>query len=142
MNQEQQFDLAALLRARKGDRSYERLSRDCGGFPTANRLQQIATKQLNEFPNPDTIRGLAMGLGTTVTEVTLASARSLGLNVRAADADAMVIAGAGKLPPDAQEAILAVARQMERLTKKARGAMPELFVVPNDAAQYGAETVS
>jgi hypothetical protein len=104
--------LATLILSRKGSRSYERLSRDCGGFPTANRLQQIATKDLSEFPTPDTIRGISRGLGSTVTEVTLAAARSLGLNVHAGDPDALVLAGAGALPADAQEVIFAIARQL------------------------------
>jgi hypothetical protein len=109
---ETELNLSDLLLARKGSRSYERLSKDCGGFPTANRLQQIATKDISEFPTPDTIRGLSRGLGSTVTEVTLAAARSLGLSVHAGDPDALVLAGAGRLSADAQEVIFTIARQL------------------------------
>lgn len=115
--QDQDWNLSVLIATRKGDRSYERLSRDCGGIPTANRLQQIATRKLNEFPNPDTIEGLAAGLGATVTDITLACARSLGLNVRSGDPRALVIADAGTLPGEAQEVILALSRQMLRLAE-------------------------
>ena len=75
-------DLRDLIAGTKGERSYETLSRDCGGTPTAKRLHQLATAEPKNFPDPPTIQGLARGLGVTVTEVVLASARSLGLAVR------------------------------------------------------------
>lgn len=113
------WTLARLIAARKGDRSFKRLSTDCGGTPTANRLQQMSTKEISAFPDPDTIRGIAMGLGTTITEVTLAAARSLGLNVASGEPDALIVAGAGTLPAEAQEAILGVSREMQRLYRLA-----------------------
>jgi hypothetical protein len=122
---EKDLNLSDLILTRKGSRSYERLSKDCGGLPTANRLQQIATKELNEFPNPDTIRGLSRGLGSTITDVTLAAARSLGLNVRTGDPDALVLANAGLLPVEAQEVILAVTRQMLKAMNAAESARRE-----------------
>lgn len=109
------WTLARLIGQRKGDRSFKRLSLDCGGIPTANRLQQMATKDINAFPDPDTIRGMSLGLGTTITEVTLAIARSLGLNVASGEPDALTLAGAGALPVEAQEAIISVSREMQRL---------------------------
>ena len=75
-------DLRELIAGTKGERSYEALSRDCGGVPTSKRLHQLATTTLKNFPDPPTIEGLARGLGVTVTEIVLASARSLGLSVR------------------------------------------------------------
>ena len=75
-------DLRELLANTKGDRSYEQFARDCGGTPSAKRLHQLATLPLKNFPDPPTIEGLATGMGVTVTEVVLASARSLGLRVR------------------------------------------------------------
>lgn len=75
-------DLRELIAGTKGERSYEALSRDCGGAPTSKRLHQLATTTLKNFPDPLTIQGLARGLGVSVTEVVLASARSLGLPVR------------------------------------------------------------
>jgi hypothetical protein len=109
------WTLARLIAQRKGDRSFKRLSIDCGGIPTANRLQQMATKDINAFPDPETIRGMSLGLGTTITEVTLAIARSLGLNVASGEPDALTLAGAGALPVEAQEAIITVSREMQRL---------------------------
>lgn len=122
------WTLARLIAQRKGDRSFKRLSTDCGGTPTANRLQQMSTKDISAFPDPDTIRGIAMGLGTTITEVTLAAARSLGLNVTQGEPDALIVAGAGTLPAEAQEAILGVSREMQRLYRQAH---PALVVVPD-----------
>lgn len=131
--EQQQWDLAMLVKMRKGDRSYERLSRDCGGFPTANRLQQIATAPMNTFPNPETITGLSQGLGATITDVTLAAARSLGLNVRSGEPDALVIAGAGALPAEAQEILLAMARQMMKLVEAERPG--KLHLVADDEVE-------
>lgn len=140
----QDWTLARLIAQRKGDRSFKRLSSDCGGTPTANRLQQIATKDISAFPDPETIRGIAMGLGTTITEVTLASARSLGLAVASGEPDALIVAGAGTLPAEAQEAIMDVSREMQRLYRLAQHTThqrAELVKVPDgmttrDIADY------
>jgi hypothetical protein len=104
-------DLASLILDAKGDRSYERMSTDCGGLPTDKRLQQMATTPLKAFPDVATIRGLARGAGTTITAVVLAAARSLGLQVHTAeDPDALTIGGAGELRPDQKDAIRALVR--------------------------------
>lgn len=112
-----QRTLQQLVLDLKGDRSYERLARDCGGVPTAKRLQQIATTpHPKTFPDPPTVEGLAQGLGVTVTEVVLAAATSLGLNVhRGGDPSEVVLAGVGDLPTPARDAVLSVAREMVRL---------------------------
>lgn len=73
--------LNELIRDRKGDRSYETLERDCGGTPKAARLQQIATKPLKAFPDPENIRGLARGLGVPERVVLTAAAESLGFTL-------------------------------------------------------------
>src|SRR6184192_1627626 len=132
------WTLARLIAQRKGDRSFKRLSADCGGTPTANRLQQMATKDISAFPDPETIRGMAMGLGTTITEVTLAVARSLGLNVTSGEPDALIVAGAGTLPAEAQEAILAVSREMQRLYRLTR----HLALVPKDGRATALDAVA
>lgn len=112
----QATDLATLIANAKGGRSYDRIAADAGGVPTSARLQQLATKPLKNFPDPDTIRGLARGLSTSVTEVVAACAASLGLSMHlGADPDALVIGGAASLPPSAREAITAVAREMLKL---------------------------
>lgn len=109
------LDLATLILDRKADRSFERLSKDCGGIPSANRLQQMTMRVPNSFPSPDTIIGIARGTGATITDVVMASARSLGLNVTPDDPSALIIARAGLLPLEAKETIYSVARQMMRL---------------------------
>lgn len=75
------MNLAELIRSTKGDRSYEQLARDCGGRPTSQRLQQIATTQLKAFPDGETILNLSRGLAVEVRTVVLAAAASLGLPV-------------------------------------------------------------
>lgn len=75
------MDLARLISAHKGTRSYEQLAKDCGGGLTSQRLQQIGTATLKEFPQPRTMAALARGLRVPVGEVVLATAESLGLDV-------------------------------------------------------------
>lgn len=63
--------------------TYAELERACGNKPTAARLQQMATSDtLREFPDPDSVRGLARGLRKTELSIVLAAAESLGLDVR------------------------------------------------------------
>lgn len=109
--------LAQLILDRKGGRSFERLSEDCGGTPAGRRLQQLASESrpMKNFPDPDTIAAMARGLGVSTTEVVLASARSLGVKVATADATALVIADGGTLPAVAQEALRYLGHEMVRL---------------------------
>jgi len=106
-----------LILDRKGDRSYERLSRDCGGVPTPNRAQGMATKPMKSFPDVETMRGLSRGLNVSVTEVLMACASSLGLDVTTTDPaqNALVLHGAGRLPVPAQDALVETSRQMQFL---------------------------
>ncbi|TRW45599.1 hypothetical protein [Georgenia yuyongxinii] len=75
------MNLAELMARTKGDRTYEQLSRDCGGTPSAQRLQQIATTTPQKFPDVETLNALARGLHVQVKTVVLAAAVSLGLDV-------------------------------------------------------------
>jgi hypothetical protein len=102
---------------RKGGRSFERLSEDCGGVPAGRRLQQLANgnRPMKNFPDPESITAMARGLGVSTTEVVLASARSLGVTVAAADATALTIADGGTLPAQAQEALRYLGHEMVRL---------------------------
>ncbi|MFC9768932.1 hypothetical protein, partial [Rhodococcus jostii] len=112
-------NLAALIADRKGRRSYDRLSDDCGGTPSSGRLHQMATRTLKNFPDPDSIRGMANGLGVTVTDIVMASARSLGLSVYTGnDPSALSIGGAGDLPDSAKETLTTVAREFIKLTSQ------------------------
>lgn len=106
-------DLAGLIADAKGDRSYDAISRACGGKPTPERLHQLATQPIKNFPGPDTIAALARGLGRTVTDVVAAASRSVGLEVQmGSDPLSLTIPTAGSLPSPAQDALREVARQM------------------------------
>jgi hypothetical protein len=105
--------LRSLILEMKGDRSFERLSRDCGGIPKANRLNTLAAgQQINNFPDPPTIKGLSRGLNVSVTRVVLAAARSLDLNVSDSDPDELVLQGAGALPPESKQLLVSMSRQL------------------------------
>lgn len=102
-----------LILDRKGARSYERLSRDCGGVPSDKRLHQMVTRPIKSFPDPPTIQGLAQGLNVSVMQVLAALAKSLGINVTSTDdPDSLLIVGAGRLPQSAQDLLLSMAREM------------------------------
>lgn len=110
-------NLAQLILERKGDRTFDRLSADCGGEPAGRRLQQLAAgrREMKNFPDPETITALAKGLHVTTVDVLLASARSLGIRVATSDADSLTIAHGGQLPLEAQEALHHTARTMLKL---------------------------
>lgn len=78
------MNLSQLILTQKQGRTYAQLERDCGGYPSSKRLQQLATQKQKNFQDPDTIKALAKGLRVTEVAVVLASAESLGLNVRRA----------------------------------------------------------
>lgn len=102
-------DLQALIGLRKGDRSYEQLSKECDGVPTAKRLHMLATAPIKNFPDPDTIRGLSKGLRVTETTIVLAAAESLGLDVRSPDGWAALLpADTERIPSHMRDAILSV----------------------------------
>ena len=101
-----------LLLDRKGDRSFERLSKDCGGRPGAAALQKMSSNELKGFPDVDTVRGLSRGLNVPVRDVLLACARSVGLDI-ASDADQVLpIVGGKNLTPEHQDLVLSVARTL------------------------------
>lgn len=75
-------NLSELIDTHRGGRSYTELSRDCGGSPTDKRLQQMVRTQIKNFPDPVTVVALAKGLRVSQSAIVLASAESLGLDVR------------------------------------------------------------
>lgn len=104
-------NLQELISLRKGDRSYEQLSKACGGYPGGPRIHQLATTEIKGFPDPSTIRGLAKGLGVTEMTVVLAAAESLGLDIQMPGGDgwaALLPAGTTKIPSYFRDAILTV----------------------------------
>lgn len=107
--------LRALIRNLRGDRNNVELSRDCGGYPTASRLQQISNNPIKLFPDPDTIRGLARGLNVTHAEVVGACAKDIGLSMGGPDESALVLSGARDLPESSQQVLIAMSRELQNL---------------------------
>jgi transcriptional regulator with XRE-family HTH domain len=104
--------LRALIESKRAGRTIASLSDACGGDPTPRRLQQIIADGIDAFPKANTIRGLAQGLGVSVTDVVLACAVALGLDVDSGDSDALVLAGAGNLPPSARQLLQTMAGEL------------------------------
>jgi len=74
-------NLSQLIGVHRAGRSYNELERDCGGKPSAARLQQLGTQPMKNFPDPPTVRALAQGLRVSEVAVVLAAAESLDLDV-------------------------------------------------------------
>lgn len=107
--------LQALVADWKGDRSYEQLAALSDGRLSRARIQQIATREMKAFPDAATLAGLAQALDVPVQEVVLATARSLGLEVRGgASGDALLVPGGKKLSTPAQDALLTMARELSK----------------------------
>lgn len=107
------MNLGELIRRNKGDRSYDTLARDCGNRPTSQRIQQIASsRRLTNFPDPESIRGLAKGLGVTEAAVVHAAAISVGLRVEepASRLASLIPVDADRTSDRFQDAVLGVIR--------------------------------
>lgn len=114
-------DLRRLILDAKGTRSFESMSKDCGGNPTGKRLQQMTASDLKAFPDPSSIKGMARGFGVSQQDVLLACARSLGLNVSGGVArGALVLSDIDELDESARQALVDTARQMVRLARRDR----------------------
>lgn len=102
--------LGELIAATKGSRSYHDLERDCAGTLKAARWQQIATRPLRAFPDPDSLAAIARSLRVPHRTVILAAATSLGLHT---NQDGPLLAdllppGADRLDDTGIAAVLAV----------------------------------
>lgn len=108
-------NLADLIRERKGDRSFEDISRDSGGYPNKPRIQQLAGgREVRTFPEGDTLLGLSRGLSVPLSEIVAAAARTIGLPIPPSDPHTLVIAGAGDLSDERKNILFNLARQMMR----------------------------
>lgn len=119
------LNLAQLILTKKGTRSYAKLSKDCGGSPTDRRLNSMVVRPISQFPDIDTMRSLAIGLRVDVSEVVLAAARSLGLQVAETHPGALIVPGAGHLPESAQEAVISMAAELLKMQHTA--SMPRSY---------------
>lgn len=117
-----ELDLSRLLNTarRGGEVSYERLSKACGGTPSAKRLHQLENGPLKNFPDPLTIQALAKGTGFSSTEIIMASARSLGLPVTSEDPDTLRIHGLSAAPSRVTDLLRDLGREIVKLTEKER----------------------
>lgn len=72
------MDLAGLIKAFKGDRSYAALARDSGDVLNAAAWQQYGSgsRKVIELPKPATIAGMAKALGVSQQTVLLAAMAS------------------------------------------------------------------
>lgn len=107
------MDLAELIHAHKGGRTYRDLEDACGGRLSHQRWGQLASIQPRTFPTPDTIVAVAAGLGVSERVVLLAAGESLGLHTghRSRLAD-LIPEAADHLPQSAINAIVHLVNTM------------------------------
>ena len=122
MHMQTEMTLSRLinLARRGGEVSYERLSKACGGTPTAKRLHQYENGELKNFPDPETLRSLARGTGFSVTEIVFAAGRSLGLPVTDDDPDVLRIYGISEAPEKVVSLIRDLGREVAQLAIDAK----------------------
>jgi hypothetical protein len=117
------MNIADLIAARRNGRSYAQLVRDSGGVMKASAWNAWGkADRANErglFPEPASIRAMALALGVSHTDIILAVARTLGLTVASDDPSELRIAGGGLLPEQAQQTLLNMARSMQLLASTA-----------------------
>lgn len=129
-----QMNLAQLILAKKGDRTYSKISEDCGGLPTQRRLNSLVLKPMIAFPDVETLRGLSIGLGVSMTDVLLASGRSLGLTVGLGDPGTISIPGAGQLPETSKRVLVDMARELLKMQQQT-GAKKEFTLYQSELRQ-------
>lgn len=98
----------------KGDRSFRELMEKAAGFGYVSKLstwQQWGDPKFQRklLPDPETIRAFARGLGVSETEVLMAAARQVGLDVGEGNTTDLVLAGAGGLPPEDRNVLASLA---------------------------------
>lgn len=105
--------IPGLIASLKGRRSYHQLAKDCGGAPTGARIQQMATGHLSVFPSPESIRGLAVGLGIQPGVVVQACAVTLGLMEGDDASDPMLLPDvAARLTEDQRHLVVSLVREL------------------------------
>lgn len=114
--------LALLILQAKGEgvphghkeRSYREMkdrAESLGHPSTLSSWQQWAMPDYERklLPDPATVRAFAAGLGCTETEVLLAAARQVGLDVGEGNESDLVLPGAGHLPPEDRNVLASLA---------------------------------
>lgn len=106
--------LAALIAERKGALSFRELQERAAGVGAPSTLsswQQWANPGFERklLPDPATVRAFAKGLGVAETDVLLAAARQVGLDVGEGNRTDLVLPGAGHLPPEDRNVLASLA---------------------------------
>ncbi|MCO4257344.1 hypothetical protein [Pseudarthrobacter cellobiosi] len=106
--------LAALIAELKGDRSFRELkdrAASLGALSTLSSWQQWGSPDFERklLPDPVTVRAFARGLGVSETDVLLAAARQVGLDVGEGNRTDLVLPGAGQLPPEDRNVLASLA---------------------------------
>lgn len=106
--------LAALIAERKGERSFRELrdrAASLGAVSTLSSWQQWGSPDFERklLPDPVTVRAFARGLGVSETEVLMAAARQVGLDVGEGNVTDLVLPGAGHLPPEDRNVLASLA---------------------------------
>lgn len=106
--------LALLIQQAKGDRSFRELKDRADGVghhSTLSSWQQWAMPDYERklLPDPATVRAFAAGLGISETEILLAAARQVGLDVGEGNDTDLILPGAGHLPPEDRNVLASLA---------------------------------
>lgn len=101
-----------LITELRGNRTYEQLAEDCGGFPSFSRIAAMAKKGITAFPSPETIQGLARGLGVSTGDIVESCGASLGLWEEGKNRTPIALPqGSEKLTATQKAAIVGVVRE-------------------------------
>jgi hypothetical protein len=106
--------LAALMLEVKGDRSFRELMEKAAGLGYESKLstwQQWGDPgyQRKLLPDPGTIRAFSRGMNVPETEVLMAAARQVGLDVGEGNPVDLVLPGAGGLPAEDRSILASLA---------------------------------
>jgi len=106
--------LALLIQQAKGTRSYREMKDKAAAVGLTSTLSSWQQWAMPDFerkllPDPVTVRAFAAGLGVSETEVLMAAARQVGLDVGEGNASDLVLPGAGVLPPEDRNVLATLA---------------------------------
>lgn len=108
-NNTEALGLIELVQAHAKATSVAEIARRSGGRMTPGRIYSMLNRgEVKQFPNADTIEGLAAGMGVPVAEVVLAAARSLGIPAHTLTSDRpddLILFGAARLSDESQALI-------------------------------------
>ena len=106
--------LAGLMLEVKGERSFRELMEKAAGMGYESKLstwQQWGDPRYTRklLPDPATIKAFSRGLNIPETEVLMAAARQVGLDVGEGNLVDLVLPGAGGLPPEDRNILASLA---------------------------------